>query len=82
MENKVFEYIESFKELSKSDKKEEILKNIYELRDLFYKINNVPILVNRLENYEDDNEVYNELFKEIIVIKEMTAEILKKTYMD
>jgi len=79
MENKINEYLDSFSELEDVEKKEEIYKNIYELKQLLLKINNFPISSDELKSVNED-ELLNEIFKEIVIVKELSAEMIKKIY--
>lgn len=77
MENSFNNYIESFKLLNETDKKEEIIKNLKELFNYLKNIDNnisYPIY----EDYELDDEFLSVAFAYIISIKELTAISLDK----
>lgn len=77
MENSFNNYIESFKLLNETDKKEEIIKNLKELFNYLKNIDNnisYPIY----EDYESDDEFLSVAFAYIISIKELTAMSLDK----
>ena len=77
MENSFNNYIESFKLLNETDKKEEIIKNLKELFNYLKDIDNnisYPIY----EDYESDDEFLSVAFAYIISIKELTAVSLDK----
>lgn len=77
MENSFNNYIESFKLLNETDKKEEIIKNLKELFNYLKDIDNnisYPIY----EDYESDDEFLLVAFAYIISIKELTAMSLDK----
>ncbi len=77
MENSFNNYIESFKLLNETDKKEEIIKNLKELFNYLKDIDNnisYPIY----EDYESDDEFLSVAFAYIISIKELTAMSLDK----
>lgn len=77
MENSFNNYIESFKLLNETDKKEEIIKNLKELFNYLKNIDNnisYPIY----EDYESDDEFLSVAFAYIISIKELTAISLDK----
>ena len=77
MENSFNNYIESFKLLNETYKKEEIIKNLKELFNYLKDIDNnisYPIY----EDYESDDEFLSVAFAYIISIKELTAMSLDK----
>lgn len=77
MENSFNNYIEAFKLLNETDKKEEIIKNLKELFNYLKDIDNnfsYPIY----EDYESDEEFLSVAFAYIISIKELTAMSLDK----
>ena len=77
MENNFNNYIEAFKLLNETDKKEEIIKNLKELFNYLKDFDNnisYPIY----EDYESDDEFLSVAFAYIISIKELTAMSLDK----
>lgn len=77
MENSFNNYIESFKLLNETDKKEEIIKNLKELFNYLKDIDN-SISYPIYEDYESDDEFLSVAFAYIISIKELTAMSLDK----
>ena len=77
MENSFNNYIESFKLLNETDKKEEIIKNLKELFNYLKDIDN-NISYSIYEDYESDDEFLSVAFAYIISIKELTAMSLDK----
>lgn len=82
MEESYLKYIESFNELDIEDKKEEILKKIYELIQLLYLENkkidsfNTPLGV--LQEYTDDNSYFDLLFTYVMTLREENAKLIEK----
>ena len=81
MEEKYINLIKSFKTLDDEYKKEEILRNIYELLNLLHYINNKTNKFNNnltlLNRIEKDSEYFDTLFSYIILLKEENAMLLK-----
>ena len=80
MKESYLNLVNTFKELDLDDKKEEILKNLFELLKLLYlankKIDDFNTLLPVLDSYRDDDEYYNQLFTFIISLKEETAKLI------
>ena len=81
MEEKYINLIKSFKNMDIEDKKEEILKNTYELLNLLYFTNNKIDSFNKalpiLNSFKTDDEYFDRLFTCIISLKEENAKLLK-----
>lgn len=82
MEEQYNNLIRNFKKLAVDDKKEEIIKKLYELIKLFYLENkiiddfNVPLGI--LTHYTDDNSYYDLLFSYIMSLREESAKLIEK----
>ena len=78
MEEEYSNYIKAFGNLDDYDKKEEIIKNLKDLMEVFYKINvdfNIPTKV--LPVADNTSEYLTEIFNYILSLKEMSASTLK-----
>ena len=82
MEENYINLIEAFKGLEIEDKKEEILKKIYELIQLLYlenkKIDNFNTPLGILKEYSDDDSYYNLLFSYVMTLREENAKLIEK----
>ena len=82
MEENCINLIEAFKGLEIEDKKEEILKKIYELIQLLYlenkKIDNFNTPLGILKEYSDDDSYYNLLFSYVMTLREENAKLIEK----
>ena len=82
MEGQYINLIRSFKELDIEDKKEEILKKIYELIQLLYlenkKIDSFNIPLGILQEYTDDNSYFDLLFTYVMTLREENAKLIEK----
>lgn len=80
MEEKHLNLLESFKRLDINDKKEEIIKNTYELLNLLYVTNKNTNQFNTMlpvyNNYDSEEEYFNLLFSYIISLKEENAKLI------
>ena len=80
MEEKYLNLLESFKRLDINDKKEEIIKNTYELLNLLYVTNKNTNQFNTMlpvyNNYDSEEEYFNLLFSYIISLKEENAKLI------
>lgn len=82
MEETYINLIEAFKGLEIEDKKEEILKKMYELIQLLYLENkkidnfNTPLCI--LKEYSDDDSYYNLLFSYVMTLREENAKLIEK----
>ncbi len=82
MEERYIKLIETFQKLDIEDKKEEILKNIYDLLKLLYFTNKsidkdndiLPVFT----KYENEDEYYDQLFTYVISLKEENAKLIEK----
>ena len=82
MEERYIKLIEAFQKLDIEDKKEEILKNIYDLLKLLYftnksidSDNNILPVFTKSEN---EDEYYEQLFTYVIFLKEENAKLIEK----
>ena len=82
MEERYIKLIEAFQKLDIEDKKEEILKNIYDLLKLLYftnksidSDNNILPVFTKSEN---EDEYYEQLFTYVISLKEENAKLIEK----
>ena len=82
MEGQYINLIRSFKELDIEDKKEEILKKIYELIQLLYlenkKIDSFNTPLGILQEYTDDDSYFDLLFTYIMTLREENAKLIEK----
>lgn len=82
MEENCINLIEAFKGLEIEDKKEEILKKIYELIQLLYlenkKIDNFNTPLGILKEYSDDDSYYDLLFSYVMTLREENAKLIEK----
>ena len=82
MEERYLKLIETFQKLDIEDKKEEILKNIYDLLKLLYLTNKSMDKYNNMlpvfTNHENEDEYYEQLFTYIISLKEENAKLIEK----
>ena len=82
MEENYINLIEAFKGLEIEDKKEEILKKMYELIQLLYlenkKIDNFNTPLGILKEYSDDDSYYNLLFSYVMTLREENAKLIEK----
>ena len=82
MEENYINLIAAFKGLEIEDKKEEILKKIYELIQLLYlenkKIDNFNTPLGILKEYSDDDSYYNLLFSYVMTLREENAKLIEK----
>ena len=82
MEGQYINLIKAFKELDIEDKKEEILKKIYELIQLLYlenkKIDSFNIPLGILQEYTDDNSYFDLLFTYVMTLREENAKLIEK----
>ena len=82
MEENYINLIAAFKGLEIEDKKEEILKKMYELIQLLYlenkKIDNFNTPLGILKEYSDDDSYYNLLFSYIMTLREENAKLIEK----
>ena len=80
MEEKYLNYIKAFNELDDFNKKEEILRNIKDLMNVFYKIANdfdeTPKLLPTAEN----SDYLLEIFTYVLSLKEMSTKTLESIY--
>ena len=82
MEERYIKLIEAFHKLDVEDKKEEILKNIYDLLKVLYFTNKsidsdndiLPVFTKS----ENEDEYYDQLFTYIISLKEENAKLIEK----
>ena len=82
MEERYIKLIEAFHKLDIEDKKEEILKNIYDLLKLLYFTNKsidsdndiLPVFTKS----ENEDEYYDQLFTYVISLKEENAKLIEK----
>lgn len=83
MEEQYINLIRNFKKLDIEDKKEEILKKIYELIQLLYlenkKIDSFNTPLGILQEYTDDNSYFDLLFTYIMTLREENAKLIEKT---
>ena len=83
MEEQYINLIRNFKKLDIEDKKEEILKKIYELIHLLYlenkKIDSFNTPLGILQEYTDDNSYFDLLFTYIMTLREENAKLIEKT---
>lgn len=82
MEENYINLIAAFKGLEIEDKKEEILKKMYELIQLLYlenkKIDNFNTPLGILKEYSDDDSYYDLLFSYVITLREENAKLIEK----
>ena len=82
MEERYLNLINAFKKLDVEDKKEEIIKNSFELLKLLYfvnkKIDNYNDILPVLNNYNNEDEYFDLLFTHIISLKEDSAKLIEK----
>ncbi len=82
MEENYINLIKAFKGLEIEDKKEEILKKMYELIQLLYlenkKIDNFNTPLGILKEYSDDDSYYNLLFSYVMTLREENAKLIEK----
>ena len=82
MEENYINLIATFKGLEIEDKKEEILKKMYELIQLLYlenkKIDNFNTPLGILKEYSDDDSYYNLLFSYVMTLREENAKLIEK----
>ena len=82
MEEKYINLIRAFKKLDIEDKKEEIIKKLYELINLLYlenkKIDSFNVPLGILNNYTDEDSYYDLLFSCIMTIREENAKLIEK----
>lgn len=82
MEENYINLIAAFKGLEIEDKKEEILKKMYELIQLLYlenkKIDNFNTPLGILKEYSDDDSYYNLLFSYVMTLREENAKLIEK----
>ena len=82
MEENYINLIAAFKGLEIEDKKEEILKKIYELIQLLYlenkKIDNFNTPLGILKEYSDDDSYYDLLFSYVMTLREENAKLIEK----
>ena len=82
MEENCINLIEAFKGLEIEDKKEEILKKMYELIQLLYlenkKIDNFNTPLGILKEYSDDDSYYDLLFSYVMTLREENAKLIEK----
>ena len=82
MEENYINLIAAFKGLEIEDKKEEILKKIYELIQLLYlenkKIDNFNTPLGILKEYSEDDSYYNLLFSYVMTLREENAKLIEK----
>ena len=82
MEGQYINLIRNFKKLDIEDKKEEILKKIYELIQLLYLENkkidsfNTPLVI--LQEYTDDDSYFDLLFTYVMTLREENAKLIEK----
>ena len=82
MEGQYINLIRNFKKLDIEDKKEEILKKIYELIQLLYLENkkndsfNTPLGI--LQEYTDDDSYFDLLFTYVMTLREENAKLIEK----
>ena len=82
MEERYIKLIEAFHKLDIEDKKEEILKNIYDLLKVLYFTNKsidsdndiLPVFTKS----ENEDEYYDQLFTYVISLKEENAKLIEK----
>ena len=82
MEERYIKLIEAFQKLDIEDKKEEILKNIYDLLKVLYFTNKsidsdndiLPVFTKS----ENEDEYYEQLFTYVISLKEENAKLIEK----
>ena len=82
MEERYIKLIEAFHKLDIEDKKEEILKNTYDLLKVLYFTNKsidsdndiLPVFT----KFENEDEYYDQLFTYIISLKEENAKLIEK----
>ena len=82
MEEQYIKLIEAFHKLDIEDKKEEILKNIYDLLKVLYFTNKsidsdndiLPVFTKS----ENEDEYYDQLFTYVISLKEENAKLIEK----
>ena len=84
MEESYINLIAKFKRMDIDDKKDELLKNTYELLSLLYFVNKKTNSINKvlpvLNEYQTDDEYFDQLFTYIISLKEENAKLIK--YID
>lgn len=82
MEENYINLIAAFKGLEIEDKKEEILKKMYELIQLLYlenkKIDNFNTPLGILKEYSDDDSYYDLLFSYVMTLREENAKLIEK----
>ena len=82
MEEQYINLIRNFKKLDIEDKKEEILKKIYELIQLLYlenkKIDSFNTPLGILQEYTDDDSYFDLLFTYIMALREENAKLIEK----
>ena len=82
MEEQYIKLIEAFHKLDVEDKKEEILKNIYDLLKVLYftnkSIDNDNDILPVFTKSENEDEYYDQLFTYVISLKEENAKLIEK----
>ena len=82
MEENYINLIRAFKKLDIEDKKEEIIKKLYELINLLYlenkKIDSFNVPLGILNDYTDEDSYYDLLFSCIMNIREENAKLIEK----
>lgn len=82
MEERYIKLIEAFHKLDVEDKKEEILKNIYDLLKVLYftnkSIDNDNDILPVFTKSENEDEYYDQLFTYVISLKEENAKLIEK----
>ena len=82
MEENYINLIRAFKKLDIEDKKEEIIKKLYELINLLYlenkKIDSFNVPLGILNDYMDEDLYYDLLFSCIMTIREENAKLIEK----
>ena len=82
MEEQYINLIRNFKGLEIEDKKEEILKKMYELIQLLYlenkKIDSFNTPLGILQEYTDDDSYFDLLFTYIMTLREENAKLIEK----
>ena len=82
MEENYINLIRTFKKLDIEDKKEEIIKKLYELINLLYlenkKIDSFNVPLGILNDYTNEDSYYVLLFSCIMTIREENAKLIEK----